>query len=110
MEVKDLELKHFEDKVGKTMTVVVSEELDHKVELKLTEATASKPPFPEDYEGEKPPNIREAPFSLILTGPRETVLPPEILTVHVPEIGPIQISLSPIGQDENGTTYQAAFS
>ena len=110
MEVKDLELKHFEDKIGQTITVTLSEELDVKAELKLTEATASKSPFPDDFDGEKPAGIREAPFSLIFVGPKEPILPPEILTMDVPEIGTIQISVSPIAQDDNGTTYQAVFS
>ena len=109
MDVKDLKLEHFEGKEGQGLTVMVGEDDEPNVQLKLVEVTPSPSPFPEGYEGEKPEGIREEPFSLILRGPASEKLPEVILDVEIPEVGTVSISMHAIGEKEDQIEYQAAF-
>jgi hypothetical protein len=49
------------------------------------------------------------PFSLILVGPGEPVLPQQIYRLQNATLGPLDIFLVPIARDERGVRYEAVF-
>lgn len=53
--------------------------------------------------------LREAPFSLVLAGPRSPLLPQATYAVRHPRLGPIEIFLVPVGQDGQASRYEATF-
>lgn len=53
--------------------------------------------------------LREAPFSLILRGPRTPLLAQATYAVQHPRHGRIDLFLVPLGQDANGTRYEVTF-
>src|SRR5436189_4905234 len=53
--------------------------------------------------------LRAAPFSLMLRGPRNPMLPQATYALRHPTLGAIQLFLVPIGQDANATRYEATF-
>ena len=53
--------------------------------------------------------LRAEPFSLILRGPRAPMLTQATYAVRHPRHGTIALFLVPIGQDSNGTRYEATF-
>lgn len=50
------------------------------------------------------------PFSLILVGPGEPVLPQKIYRLESATLGLLEIFLVPIARDERGIRYEAVFS
>jgi hypothetical protein len=56
-----------------------------------------------------PHRMREAPFSLVLKGPREPLLPQATYSLEHPGLGSIALFLVPIGQDREATRYEATF-
>jgi len=55
-----------------------------------------------------PPGHRE-PFSLMLRGPRSPVLAQGIFRLSNQALGELELFLVPIGADQDGITYEAAF-
>jgi hypothetical protein len=53
--------------------------------------------------------LRAAPFSLILSGPGEPVLPQATYVVLHPRLGRIEIFLVPISRDAKGARYEVTF-
>lgn len=52
---------------------------------------------------------REAPFSLVLRGPRSPALPQGTYRVGHPRLGEVQLFLVPIAQDAQGMRYEVTF-
>jgi hypothetical protein len=53
--------------------------------------------------------MREAPFSLVLRGPRAPALAQGTYVVGHPRLGPVQLFLVPIAQDAQGMRYEVTF-
>jgi hypothetical protein len=53
--------------------------------------------------------FRDAPFSLLLSGPRNPLLPQASYPVRHPALGIIQLFLVPVGQDAQSTQYEVIF-
>jgi hypothetical protein len=53
--------------------------------------------------------FRDAPFSLMLSGPRNPSLPQGTYAVQHPELGVIELFLVPAGQDAQFTQYAVTF-
>lgn len=49
-------------------------------------------------------------FSLFFRGPAEPILPQAIYALDHAELGALEIFIVPVGRDEQGTEYEAAFS
>ena len=52
---------------------------------------------------------RGRPFSIVLSGPADVLLPQHIYRMEHPEIGTFDLFLVPIGPDETGMRYEAVF-
>jgi len=68
------------------------------VEARLAEAT-----------GRELPGAPRAPFSLVFVGPAEPLLPQGSRRLEHPSLGAFELFLVPIGRDERGVHYEAAF-
>ena len=53
--------------------------------------------------------MREAPFSLVLRGPRAPLLAQATYALVHPRLGRIEVFLVPIAQDANSSRYEATF-
>ena len=53
--------------------------------------------------------FRDAPFSLLLSGPRSQLLPQASYPVRHPALGIVQLFLVPVGQDAQSTEYEVTF-
>jgi hypothetical protein len=56
-----------------------------------------------------PHRLREAPFSLVLAGPRSPLLPQATYAVRHPRLGPVDLFLVPVGQDAQASRYEVTF-
>ena len=56
-----------------------------------------------------PHRMREAPFSLVLRGPRTPLLAQATYALLHPRLGRVEIFLVPIAQDAQGASYEATF-
>ncbi len=93
--MRELKLEHFADNVGKTYEIVFT---DAVLPVTLEQAQ----PLPGGH--------REAgAFRLQFLGPREPVLAQGIFAFRLDD-DIDAIFIVPIGQDENGTQYEAIFS
>ncbi len=90
-------LETFAPAVGQAFTV--GDPAGTTVELLLVEATAQ----PSD------PRAPRAPFSLLFHGPADPFLPQASYRFEHPTLGVMGIFIVPLGHDEHGTTYEAAF-
>ena len=53
--------------------------------------------------------MREAPFSLVLRGPRAPLLPQATYALMHPRLGRVEVFLVPIAQDAQAARYEATF-
>jgi hypothetical protein len=53
--------------------------------------------------------FRDAPFSLLLAGPRAPLLPQGSYPVRHPALGILHLFLVPVGQDAQSTEYEITF-
>ena len=74
---------------------------DFSAEVELAEAAATAPEGQLDERGR--------PFSLVFRGPSEPVLAQRIYAFEHDELGAFELFIVPIGRDESGTSYEAAF-
>ena len=96
---KMLVLEDFADKVGQVFTIN-----DQEVPaIPLTLAEAEPLNWARAREGIRPP------FSLIFVGRDPRVLPQRLYRLQHSEMGELTIFLVPVGKDEQGVSYQAAF-
>jgi hypothetical protein len=93
----ELTLETFAPAVGGTF--IVGGEEGTRVELTLVEATAKD-------AGQHAPR---PPFSLLFHGPPEPFLPQATYRFEHDSLGVMGIFVVPLGRDEHGTTYEAAF-
>ncbi|MDZ3832817.1 MAG: hypothetical protein U0S50_13535 [Sphingopyxis sp.] len=56
------------------------------------------------------PGMLREPFALVFRAASQVVLPQKLYRVSNPTIGALDIFLVPVGQDGQGTLYQAVFS
>ena len=56
-----------------------------------------------------PHRLRAEPFSLILAGPPQPLLPQASYSVRHPVLGPIDLFLVPIGRDVSSVEYEVTF-
>jgi hypothetical protein len=96
---RPLVFEDFADKLGEVF--VVSEQGVPAIPLTLTEAE----PLPARMGM---PGVRP-PFSLIFLGKDPRVLPQRLYRLDHGGLGVLTIFLVPIGKDEHGVSYQAAF-
>lgn len=89
----------FADRVGDVFEVP-----DPGVELLLSEAIESSEPG-----GSGPDGQQRHQFSLSFRGPAEPFLPQATYALTHADLGALSIFLVPIGQDSDGTCYEAAF-
>jgi hypothetical protein len=75
-----------------------------RLELELLESRLHDPEAPPaDASGKR------APFSLLFRGPVDPILPQRIYHLEHPSVGAIEIFIVPVGQDAQGTSYEAVF-
>lgn len=79
------------------------------LEVTVAGVTATVELTVESVDNLPPHRLREAPFSLVLAGPRAPVLPQGTYALHHPRLGTIEIFLVPVGQDAQATRYEATF-
>lgn len=72
--------------------------------LELIEATEFTEPGGRGPEGQE-----RRQFTLVFRGPAEPMLPQQIYPLTHDELGPLDLFLVPIGPDQVGMRYQAAF-
>jgi hypothetical protein len=63
----------------------------------------------ESVDALPPHRMREAPFSLVLRGPRAPLLPQATYALLHPRLGRVELFLVPIAQDAQGARYEATF-
>lgn len=61
------------------------------------------------YVGEAGRTPRRQPFSLFFRGPREVYLPQQIVPLHHPVLGQLDIFVVPVGLEADGYRYEAVF-
>lgn len=92
----------FEEHVGETFEIGAPGSTAPLV-LELTEARLGA-------EGGRGPDGRpRRQFSLDFRGPRDPVLAQATYAVRHDELGTLELFLVPVGRDEDGTSYEAAF-
>lgn len=92
----------FEDRVGQPFEVGVPGAAP--VAIRLADARESPEPG-----GRGPDGQPRKQFSVIFRGPRDPVLPQATYAVRHDELGDLDLFLVPVGRDDDGTTYEAAF-
>jgi hypothetical protein len=92
----------FAPAVGETFAVDAGDA--GRLELELVESRLHDP----DASAADAAGTR-APFTLLFRGPVEPVLPQRIHRLEHESLGPMEIFIVPIGQDESGTSYEAVF-
>ena len=100
MNLEDVTFAHFEGHVGEEFRLA-AEGLHEPLATELIEA--------EQAEQIATPGGR-VPFSLVFRGPWEPVLPQGIYGIEHDELGSLPIFIVPIGREDDGVRYQAAFS
>lgn len=99
MDLTELTIETFRDRVGQTFT-----DDESGAELTLHEVTDLTP------VARNVPGDSRTPFSLMFTSATETVAPQGIRPLRHAELGELSLFLVPIAQDAAGVRYQAVFS
>lgn len=84
-----------------------AENLNTKFLVRMDDGNAIELELTQIREVESAPNHEQ--FALIFNGPGSIYLPQRIYPLEHERMGSISIFLVPIGQDENGFIYEAAF-
>jgi hypothetical protein len=93
--VADLKQETFEPLLDSEFVLLDEEKNRHTLKLIEVEGSTRDPRFEQ--------------FSIVFRGPRDPVLPQKIYPFEHPEIGSFSLFIVPIGQDTEGTLYQAIF-
>ena len=88
----------FSDVLGSTFRLHLDE--GGTVDLELIEASELK---------RQADTVERDPFSLVLRGPKDTILPQQIYTFEHDTIGQFGMFIVPIGPDDTGMLYEAVF-
>ena len=99
MDLTELTIETFRDRVGQTFT-----DDESGAELTLDEVEDLTP------VAKNVPADSRTPFSLVFVTPGETVAPQGIRALRHADLGELSLFLVPIGQDAAGVRYQAIFS
>ncbi|MDB4950223.1 MAG: hypothetical protein JWM27_2872 [Gemmatimonadetes bacterium] len=94
-----LTLETFQPLVGQPFVVFVGEDRFMPAHLVAVEALAE--------EGDT--RRKRTPFSLLFRGPGGGYLPQDVYRVKGGELEEMELFLVPLGQDDDGTIYQAVF-
>jgi hypothetical protein len=96
-------IETFAPRVGSVFRIVVDDKTT--IEAELETVTTS--------EGESADHARAAglrePFSIVLRGPAEPILPQRIYRLEHADLGALELFLVPIAQDASVTRYEAVF-
>jgi hypothetical protein len=98
--LEDLTPSSFEKLVGDQFSLILDDQ--SRLDLELVSVT----PGP---SGGDETESRRDPFSIILRGPLEPVLPQRIYPLENQELGTLELFIVPIGPDESGMQYEAVF-
>ncbi len=95
-----------QDLTQKTLAKMVNESVyltdgEKRVELQVVECK------PLNAKGQ--PQSQREPFSLVLRGPKNPVLPQRMYPIDFGALGAFDIFIVPIGPDERGMRYEAIF-
>ncbi|MCB2154819.1 hypothetical protein KQI84_08015 [bacterium] len=96
--LESMTLDDFLPHVGEALEIQVSAELALPVQLKSV-----------DVLGREPAEGKRRPFSVIISGPREPILPQGIYTLRHEKLGELELFIVPIGNDSDGTRYEIVF-
>lgn len=99
MDLTELTIETFRDRVGETFTDDAS-----GTELTLVEVTDLT------AKAGTVPSENRTPFSLMFTEATETVVPQGIRSLRHAELGELALFVVPIAQDAEGVRHQAVFS
>jgi hypothetical protein len=99
MDPKPLTYEDFSDRVGQSFTVLGLGEI--ALDLTLEEAQ----PLPERMRG---PGARPG-FSLVFVGHPDLLLGQQIHRLEHPELGELEIFLTPVGRNARAISYEAVF-
>jgi hypothetical protein len=94
-----LELGTFAGRIGQSFRLLL--DASTTVETRLVEALASG--------AERAAPGRRQPFSIVLLGPAEPVLPQRTYTVEHDQLASFELFIVPIGPDGPGMRYEAVF-
>jgi hypothetical protein len=84
--------------------------LDAPLVVDAPEGSAARVALTVESVAALPPHrMREAPFSLILRGPRTPLLPQATYALVHPRLGRVEVFLVPIAQDAQAARYEATF-
>lgn len=78
--------------------------------IHVSETTAVEAILAEVAERSAPAGFERTPFTLLLRGPRDAILPQRIYPVEHPGLGTLEIFLVTVGPDAEGMRYEAVFS
>lgn len=99
-ELAGLTADSFDDLVGDRFQLVAGSEAPEPGELRLSEVSVLGPP---------PPGLR-TPFSLVFTGPADSIRLQGIYRLEHEALGSFELFLVPLAPDGSGARYQAIFS
>jgi hypothetical protein len=97
--LEDFSLATFTPLVGEPFQILAEDGVT--VDVVLMEAT--EPPL------DREPTGARVPFSIVFRGPLEPLLPQSIYRLSHEALGQFDLFIVPIGQDEEGTRYEAVF-
>jgi hypothetical protein len=97
--LEDFTLATFTPLVGQQFQVLV----DDGVTIGVVLVEATEPPL------DREPSGARMPFSIVFRGPLDPLLPQRIYGLSHDDLGSFDLFIVPIGQDEEGTRYEAVF-
>ena len=100
LETKRLEFSDFSSLVGSSFHIHNSS--SHSLPLELLEAKKIG-------NSSAQQNTQIDSFSLLLRGPRDSVLPQQIYSFTHSQLGELSLFLVPVGQDSDGIRYEVIF-
>jgi len=98
--LEDFTVVTFEERLGETFRIGLDDGSALDVELVSATVAPTRP--------NEAPRVR-APFSIVLRGPLEPILPQRIYHFEHEALGSFDLFIVPIGPDESGMQYEAVF-
>jgi len=62
-----------------------------------------------EVAGRKSATQERSPFSLLFKGPRDNLLPQQMYRIEHETLGPMELFIVPVREDQNGYYYEAVF-
>ena len=101
--LETLTVETFAPQRGSTFAIVLDDATTLDAELETVTPAGEQP-----LDAARSAGLRE-PFSIVLRGPSDPVLPQGIYRLKHAELGELELFLVPVAQDESGTRYEAVF-